>query len=433
VLDASRLGLLMPAGRDMTGRPEVDGPAAQQRGLDEATLDVAGALIVVLDADWHIVRFNRQCEQVSGYRRCDVMGRHYEFLVPAADRAEVAGILEPVSSDAPVSHVSRLLTKDGQLRVIRWSIAALAGPDGRRAHLVAAGVDITEQQREEDERSARAQELEGAERELTQANAELARANAQLARSNADLEQFAFVASHDLREPLQAIALPIQFLAERYKGRLDESADEFLRYAVDGCQRMDDRIRGLLALSRVSRPTGSRRPTDTGQVVKQAVATLNAALDGTHAVVVTVEPLPVVVAEPDLLAQVFENLIGNAVKFVKAGVVPEVTISAARVARGWRFEVTDNGIGIPKRSRELVFAMFKRLPTAAAYQGTGIGLAMVKTIVERHGGEVGVEAAPAGTGSTFWFTLPTEAAQDAGDTEPAVPTVARSREPLEKE
>jgi light-regulated signal transduction histidine kinase (bacteriophytochrome) len=244
-----------------------------------------------------------------------------------------------------------------------------------------------------------------AEAELLRRASALERANIQLARSNEELEQFAYVASHDLSEPLRAISGPISLLARRYGDQLDAEADQFIEFAVDGCRRMQAIIDDLLALSRAGRVDGELQAVDCNVLVDNVVAGLGARIAETGAVV-RVDPLPTVVSQPTQLGQVFQNLISNALKFIPAGVVPEVVVSAERIGDEWDFSVTDNGIGIEPRHRERIFGMFKRLHSRAEYEGSGIGLALCKRIVEREGGRIGVEAAPSGQGSCFWFALP---------------------------
>jgi light-regulated signal transduction histidine kinase (bacteriophytochrome) len=227
-----------------------------------------------------------------------------------------------------------------------------------------------------------------------------------LANSNAELEQFAYVASHDLSEPLRAISGPISLLARRYEGRLDDDADEYIAFAVDGCQRMQAIIDGLLAYSRVGRVEAARESVDCNVLLEIVLAWLAPTIDATGAEI-SVGDLPVVRAEKAQLSQVFLNLLANALKFVAPGTRPRVSVAAERVGDdGWRFDVIDNGVGIAPKYRERVFGMFKRLHGRQEYPGTGIGLALVQRIVERHGGTVGIDDGPTG-GSRFWFTIET--------------------------
>lgn len=241
---------------------------------------------------------------------------------------------------------------------------------------------------------------------------QLARANAALASANHDLEQIADVAAHELSEPLRAIAAPISLLARRYRGQLDTDADTYIAYAVEGCRRMRAVIDDLLVYSGAGHLPDEPGPVDLGPVVASALDRLrqDVAESGAR---VTVGPLPTVRGDGDQLVAVFENLVSNALKFARPGVTPTVEISAARSGDCWQFSVTDNGIGIDPAHRRRVFGVFKRLHPPEEYPGTGIGLAIAKRVVERHGGTIGVCDAPGGPGgpglgSCFWFTLPAE-------------------------
>lgn len=244
---------------------------------------------------------------------------------------------------------------------------------------------------------------------------ELEQQTRELARSNAELEMFAYVASHDLQEPLRGVAGCMQLLERRYKGKLDASADELIAHAVDGATRMQALVHDLLAFSRVGTRAKAFEPVDVAVLVGRALANLRAAIEESGARV-TQDALPTVIAEPTQLTQLFQNLVGNAIKFQRPGVPPEIHVGARRDedAGEWRFWVRDNGIGIDAQYAERIFVIFQRLHTRTAYPGTGIGLAVCKKIVERHGGRIWVESAPApgepGAGSTFFFTLP-----DRGD------------------
>jgi signal transduction histidine kinase len=237
-------------------------------------------------------------------------------------------------------------------------------------------------------------------------------AQLELARSNRDLEQFAYVASHDLQEPLRMVATYTQLLAERYRGKLDENADKYIHYAVDGALRMQKLIQDLLAFSRVGRQGAAPRNTDCNLVIKAALQNLEAALQESGAVV-KADPLPVVIADGAQLAQVFQNLIGNGIKFRGPG-APMIRIKAEGKDKEWTFSVEDNGIGIAPDQAENVFVIFRRLHTREEYAGNGIGLSICKKIIEHHGGRIWFESEP-GHGSTFKFTLPVKAALRGGE------------------
>jgi PAS domain S-box-containing protein len=244
-----------------------------------------------------------------------------------------------------------------------------------------------------------------AEAELARRARELGRTNLALERSNEELEQFAYIASHDLAEPLRSVSGPIGLLARRYKGRLDGEADRLIDFALGGCLRMQDMINDLLAFSRVGRLESPPTEVDCNAVIDKVLAAV-APIVAERGATVDRDDLPTVQAEPGQLERVFQNLISNALKFTSDDRVPVIHIAAERQAEGWRLSVTDNAIGIEPRHRERVWVMFKRLHTQSEYPGTGIGLAMVKKIVERHGGTVGIDSATPGPGSVFWFTFP---------------------------
>jgi light-regulated signal transduction histidine kinase (bacteriophytochrome) len=225
----------------------------------------------------------------------------------------------------------------------------------------------------------------------------------ELARSNTELEQFAYVASHDLQEPLRMVASYTQLLAKRYTGRLDGDADEFIAYAVDGVNRMQTQIQDLLSYSRVGKKERDFESTDCAAVLDRALANLKVAVEESGAGV-TSDPLPSVVGDGNQLMQLFQNLIGNAIKF-RNHERPLVHVSAKRGDKEWIFSVRDNGIGFEPQFAERIFVIFQRLHAKSEHPGTGIGLAVCKKIVERHNGRIWAEAEP-GKGATFYFALP---------------------------
>jgi signal transduction histidine kinase len=238
---------------------------------------------------------------------------------------------------------------------------------------------------------------------LRAAHADLEARTEDLQRSNAELEQFAYVASHDLQEPLRKVASFCQLLQRRYAGRLDAKADEYIEHAVDGAKRMQALINDLLAFSRVGRTAQHREPVSCAVLLAQAWANLVPEVRRTRATI-EVGELPVVLGEATLLTAVFQNLINNALKF-RSDDPPRVSVSARRDGADWLFSFSDNGIGIEPEYADRIFVIFQRLHDRATYPGTGIGLAMVKKIIEYHGGRIWLDTTVT-TGARFWFTLP---------------------------
>jgi signal transduction histidine kinase len=239
--------------------------------------------------------------------------------------------------------------------------------------------------------------------ELLQARQELEKSITELARSNSDLQQFAYVASHDLQEPLRMVASYTQLLAKRYKGKLDEDADEFIAYAVNGANRMQVLIQDLLAFSRIDTQGQLFEPTSVETLLGYALDNLKGGIEESRAVV-THDPLPTVMADERQLLHLLQNLVSNAIKF-KGTEPPRVHLSIERRGSEWLFSVRDNGIGIDPQYGERIFVIFQRLHTNAEYPGTGIGLSICKKIVERHGGRIWMES-QLGQGANFYFTLP---------------------------
>jgi light-regulated signal transduction histidine kinase (bacteriophytochrome) len=234
------------------------------------------------------------------------------------------------------------------------------------------------------------------------AETEIIRYANELKRSNYDLQQFAYVASHDLQEPLRMISSYLQLIERRYKSKLDQDADEFIEYAVDGAKRLQNLINGLLDYSRVETSGKSFEPVDCEKVFGDTLANLKVAIEESSAVV-THDPLPTVMADRSQILQLFQNLIGNAIKF-RSQEEPRIYVSAGRKGDDYTFSVKDNGIGIEEQYKDRIFDLFQRLHSRG-YSGTGIGLSICKRIVERHGGKIWLEST-IGRGSTFYFTIP---------------------------
>jgi signal transduction histidine kinase len=235
------------------------------------------------------------------------------------------------------------------------------------------------------------------------AEADLEKRAKELSRSNKELEQFAYIASHDLKEPLRMVSSYLSLLEKRYHGALDHDAKEYIGFAVDGAQRMNDLVDGLLMYSRIDRSTTPFEPVDLEEVFEIVATNLEVSIKDSGTVL-THDALPQVMGDRRQLIQLFQNLISNALKF-QNGNIPEVQVTSQNAGRDWKISIRDNGIGIPPEQSERIFQMFRRLHTRDEYPGNGMGLAISKKIVERHGGKIWFDSEPS-KGSTFFFTIP---------------------------
>jgi PAS domain S-box-containing protein len=373
--------------RDATPQREARDELLRSKMMFEGILAIASDAVVCVDESQRVVFFNEGAERIFNYSPNDILGQPLELLIPERHRpAHAARVREFGESGVVARQMGDRgeisgRRKDGEVFPAAASISKL--DLGERRIYTAVLRDVTE-------RRAAAEALE--------------RQTQELARSNAELEQFAYVASHDLQEPLRMVASYTQLLARRYQGQLDDDAEEFIGFAVDGVTRMQALINDLLAYSRVGTRGGEFRPVPLDDVLEKVIATLRPSMDELGAVV-THDPLPVAVGDPGQLHQLFQNLLQNAIKFQRRDVRPEVRVGVMERPGEWEIAVRDNGIGIADEFRDRIFVIFQRLHNRTEYPGTGIGLAICKKIVERHGGHIWVESSP-GEGSTFHFTLP---------------------------
>ena len=384
-MNATATGTAREAGNSSAAKPHLrvllveDDPADRDlilrelgKGEFEITADVAGT------ADEFRERIRTSCPDVvlADYNLGQWRG------------TEALEILREEGLDVPLILVSGTLGDVTAVECIKQGVADYVLKDSLARLSVALRGALKDKNGREERK--RAQEF-------------LAQKVEELARSNRDLEQFAYVASHDLQEPLRMVSAYTQLLAERYRGKLDDQADKYINYAVDGAIRMQSLIQDLLAFSRVGRQGTAVKDTDCNEIVERAMENLRAAILESAAVV-THGPLPRLMANASQLQQVFQNLIGNALKF-KGSQPPIIHISASKEGTEWIFAVADNGIGISAEYAESVFIIFNRLHTRTEYPGNGIGLAICKKIVEWHGGKI--QALPReGGGTIFSFTLP---------------------------
>jgi PAS domain S-box-containing protein len=369
-------------GSDITERKQALAALQESEKRLQAFIDNAGSVIYIKNVQGQYILINREYEVLFHLNKESVQGQTDFDLFPE-DVAHTfrENDLQVLAAGKAVKS-EELAPQDDGLHTYLSTKFPLLDASGTPYAVCGISTDITERKQSEKALAHQAEEL---------------------ARSNAELERFAYVASHDLQEPLRMVVSYLQLLERRYQGKLDATADEFIAYAVDGAARMQTLIRDLLSYSRVGTQTQAFAPVDSTAVLEQAIANLQMAITESDAAI-THDPLPEVMVDASQFAQLFQNLIGNAIKF-RSEQPPQIHISAERVEDAWQFSVRDNGIGIESQYTERIFIIFQRLHRRADYAGTGIGLAICRKIVERHGGRLWIESEP-GQGSVFYFTLP---------------------------
>jgi PAS domain S-box-containing protein len=379
-------GILVTAAiRNISVRKDAEEHLVQMENKYRGLLEAAPDAMVVVNQAGEIVLLNLQAETQFGYRRDELLGQKMSNIVPAGFPERLVADSLRSAEDALAQQIGTGIEltarrKNGSEFPIEIMLSPLESAEGV---LVTAAIrDITARKRSEAELLEKVKELN---------------------RSNEELQQFAYIASHDLQEPLRMVASYTALLAKRYKGKLDSDADEFIAFAVDGASRMQLLIRDLLTYSRVGLKGKGLVETSSEDALQQAIRDLRGAIEGSGALV-THDALPSVMADEMQLTQLFQNLVGNAIKYRRAG-VPRVHITAApNDTNKWMFSVQDNGLGIEAQFFERIFGVFQRLHRREEFDGTGIGLAICKKIVERHGGAISVEST-LGQGSTFHFPL----------------------------
>jgi PAS domain S-box-containing protein len=377
--------------------------------------DSVPALIWYKDCDNRILRANRPAAESMGRSVADLEGQSAYDLYPDEAAAYHRDDLDVVHSGRPrLGIIEQVMTGSGDKIWVQTDKMPYRNERGEIIGVLVFAVDITERHHAQEEVRKLNAELEQRVHERTaqleaeiaerkRAEGDLRRLAVELARSNAELELFASAASHDLQEPLRMVSSYLDLLAQRYQGKLDERADRWIGFAVDGAARMKELIDDLLEFARVGTRGKPFTPTDCVVVFDHVLAYLRPAILERGARV-TRGSLPTVLADATQLTQVLQNLVGNALKYCGPR-PPEVHVTAERLEGLWRFAVRDNGIGIDPQFAERIFVIFQRLHTRDEYAGTGIGLALCKKIVERHGGRIWVESQPE-QGATFYFTLP---------------------------
>lgn len=348
-----------------------------------AAVEASDDAIITKTLDGMITAWNPAAERLFGFTAAEAIGKSVDIIIPTELRDEFLTFLAQIRRGEKIEHHETVrVAKDGRRIDVSVSISPIRSPTGEITGAAKIARDITVQKRNQKALAWRSEELQ---------------------RSNAELEQFANVASHDLQEPLRGVAIFTELLQEHFGNSLDEEAAKYMHYLIDGTKRMQLVVKDLLAYARVDMQGRTSTPVESATAAKNALENLKVAIDEKQALVVCDE-LPTVRADMTQLSQVFQNLIENALKF-HDGRAPRIHVGARRTDDKWTFCVEDNGIGIDKQYGEVVFQMFQRLHERGRYDGSGIGLAITKKIVERHGGRIWFDSVP-GNGSTFYFTMP---------------------------
>jgi len=384
-LESSEGILVTAAIRNITTRKDAEEHLVQMEARYRGLMEAAPDGMVVVDRAGKITLLNARAEKQFGYHRDELLGQRVKNIIPEGFAERLVADGTRTAAEALAQQIGTGIDligrrRDGSEFPIEIMLSPLESVDGI---LVTAAIRDISLRKE--------------------AEAHLAQMVDDLNRSNLELEQFAYIASHDLQEPLRMVASYTQLLSRRYKGKLDSDADEFIAFAVDGANRMQRLIQELLAYSRVGKNGQELQDISSEEALLRALMNLRVTIEesGAH---VTHDPLPRVMADENQLILLFQNLIGNGIKYQRTG-IPRIHISAQKADEGkWLFSVKDNGLGIEEKFFEKIFGMFQRLHKREEFAGTGMGLTICKKIVERHGGIITVESQP-GQGSTFSFAL----------------------------
>jgi PAS domain S-box-containing protein len=380
-------GILVTAAiRDISVRKAAETHLAQMESRYRGLLEAAPDAMVVVNVAGEIVLLNVQAEKQFGYSRHELVGQQVKNIIPQGFAERIIADGTRSAAEALAQQIGTGIELSGQRKNgSEFPIELMLSPlESAEGILVTAAIrDISERKKSDEH---------------------LARTVAELKRSNDELQQFAYVSSHDLQEPLRMVASYTQLLAKRYKGRLDSDADEFIAFAVDGCNRMQGLIQDLLAYSRAGTNGKAFCEVSAEDALQQALTNLRITIEQSGAVI-SHDSLPTLRTDETQLTQVFQNLIGNAIKY-RSAEAPRVHVSATNnVSHEWIFSVRDNGLGIAPQYFDRIFVLFQRLHGRNEFEGTGIGLAICKKVLERLGGRIWVESQPE-KGSTFYFALP---------------------------
>ena len=366
-----------PAGLDT---PRISDAQAHLAAIVQSSDDA----IISKDLNGIIRSWNRGAERIFGYTAAEIVGQHISTLAPAEVADDIPRILALIAKGERVEHYqTKRKTKDGRILTVSLTVSPVRDMSGKIVGASKVARDITARELQEQA---------------------LREANAALTRSNADLQQFAYSASHDLKEPLRMVSTYAAMLRRKFGGKLGQTGDEYIEYTIEGAARMERLLGDLVAYTHAStideEATGA---IDAEAILKRAVGNVEAAIRDSGASI-SHTALPQVRMHEFQLQQVFQNLIANSIRY-RSSDVPRIHISAEQQGKEWLFSVKDNGIGIDPQYKEQIFGIFKRLHSAAEYPGTGMGLAICERLIQRAGGRIWVES-ELGRGATFFFTIP---------------------------
>jgi len=372
--------------RDISERKKM----TEQQALLSSIVNSSDDAIISTDLSGNIITWNRGAEILFGYSAKEINGKPISRIVPPHLFSEEPDIMKQIKTGKHLEHFeTERMKKDGSIISISLTVSPITDADGNIIGASKISRDITERKKSI--------------AKINALNLSLEKRATELSESNEELERFAFVASHDLQEPLRMVTSFLQLLQKRYTKQLDEAADQYIHFAVDGAERMKKLIQDLLEYSRVGANKENYTKVDLNVVLKD-VTDLFADKINSSGAQIEIAQLPVVSGRKVQLTQLFQNLLSNAIKY-RSREIPEIEIGCEDKKRFWEFFVRDNGIGIDPKFSEKIFVIFQRLHSKSEYEGTGIGLSICKKIVDCHGGRMWVESEP-GKGSTFRFLFP---------------------------
>lgn len=380
--DQGRVTRMYGTHMDLTEQKEAETKLKLERQITESFIDSTPGILYQIDMDGNFVRWNNNFEKISGYSTEEMKKTSPLVFFEGDHKKKIADAIQKVFTTGYQEVEADFITKDG--KKTPYLFTGVLNKINDVPYLIGVGLDITDRKK--------AEEI-------------IRRSNQELRRSNKELEQFAYIASHDLQEPLRMVSSFLQLLQRKYQDKLEKNANEYIDFAVDGASRMRQLIKDLLAFSRVGTRGKEFEPTDMNVIMKTVLSNLHTRIEENDAKI-KFDKLPEINADGSQIAQLFQNIVSNAIKF-RGERKPVIEIISKRLNAYYEISIKDNGLGIGKEYKERIFEVFQRLHTKEEYEGTGIGLAICKKIVERHGGKIRVESEE-GKGSAFIFTLPSK-------------------------